>query len=49
MNKIYKLEDVEIKFILCQFTLKELDIIERYNNLVGEAIKWRINQKNKNQ
>jgi len=38
-NKIYELDDADIVMILAEFNAKELEIIERFNNKIGEAIK----------
>ncbi|GAJ00878.1 unnamed protein product [marine sediment metagenome] len=39
MAKVYEIEDKKLIGILKQFTKKERDVIERYNNLIELNIK----------
>ena len=38
-TKIYQIDDKDIKEVLAKFTQEEIEIIGRFNNLLGERIR----------
>jgi len=38
MNKVYELETTDIIWVLNHFNKKEIEVITKYNNLIGELL-----------